>query len=102
MARRVTYTRLAELAHQANVTLEHGSNSVAPVKDSTLSKLTTTYSLSGDYRNVRKFIYSLETAPEFLILENVGLTSGGEQQPNRSLAVNLAIATYFRSGNDGR
>jgi type IV pilus assembly protein PilO len=102
VARRLTYTRLAELAHEANVTLEHAVNSVAPVKGSTLSKLTTTYSLSGEYRNVRKFIYSLETAPEFIVLENVGLTSGGEQQPNRSLAVNLVIATYFRSGNDGQ
>jgi Tfp pilus assembly protein PilO len=100
-ARRITYTRLAELAHQASVKLEHGVNTVSKVKDSSLSKLTTSYALQGDYRNVRKFIYSLETAPEFIVLENVGLTSAGEQQ-NRALAVNLAIATYFRSGNDGQ
>jgi Tfp pilus assembly protein PilO len=102
VARRITYTRLAQLAHQANVKLEHGVNASAKVKGSALSKLTTTYSLSGDYRDVRRFIYSLETAPEFIVLENVSLTSVGEQQPSRSLAVNLALATYFRSGNDGQ
>lgn len=102
IARRITYTRLAELAHQANVKLEHGVNGISREKGSSLSKLTTTYALSGEYRDVRRFIYSLETAPEFIVLENLGLTSAGAQQPNRSLSVNLAIATYFRSGNDGQ
>jgi hypothetical protein len=58
--------------------------------------------LTGDYRDVRKFIYSLETAPEFIVLENVGLTSPGEQGQTRGLAMTLDIATYFRSGNDGQ
>ena len=78
-ARKLTYTRLAQLAEQANVTLEHGNNAVTHEKGSQLSKLTTTYSLSGDYRDVRRFIYSLETAPEFIVLENVGLTSAPDE-----------------------
>jgi Tfp pilus assembly protein PilO len=102
IARRLTYTRLAQLARQANVKLEHGTNAVSQEKGSSLSKLTTTYTLTGEYRDVRKFIYSLETAPEFIVLENVGLTSAGEQAQTRGLAMNLEIATYFRSGNDGQ
>jgi hypothetical protein len=101
-ARRVTYPRLAQLARQANVKLEHGNNAVAHEKDSELSKLTTTYTLTGDYRDVRRFIYSLETAPEFIILENVGLTSPGEPALTRGLSMKLDIATYFRSGNGGQ
>ena len=99
LARRLTYTRLSQLAKEANVKLEHGSNSVKHEKGSTLSKLTTTYTLTGDYRDVRRFIYSLETAPEFIVLENVGLTSANDQQNPRGLSVNLDIATYFRSGD---
>lgn len=101
-ARRITYTRLAQLAQEARVTLEHGTNGTSREKGSALSKLTTTYTLSGDYRAVRRFIYSIETAPEFIVLENVTLTSPGEQQQSRGLAVNLDIATYFRAGNDGQ
>jgi Tfp pilus assembly protein PilO len=100
VARKLTYARLAQLAKQANVSLEHGNNAVKPEKNSQLSKLTTTYTLSGNYRDVRRFIYSLETAPEFIVLENIGLTSdAGEQQQSRGLAMNLEIATYFRSGD---
>ena len=32
--------------------------------------MTITY-LEGDYREIRRFIYRLETAPEFVVLENV-------------------------------
>ena len=101
-ARRITYTRLAQLARQANVKLEHGTNAVSREKGSSLAKLTTTYTLLGDYRDVRKFIYSLETAAEFVVLENVQLMSSGEQAQSRGLAMTLDIATYFRSENDGQ
>lgn len=98
VARRLTFTRLSQLARQANVQLESGSNAEEQVKGSRLTKVTTTYTLTGDYRNVRRFIYSLETAPEFIVLENIALTSPGEQQP-RGLQMKLDIATYFRSRN---
>jgi hypothetical protein len=101
-ARRLTFTRLADLAKQANVRLEHGTNENVHEKGSSLWKLTTRYTLEGDYRDVRKFIYALETAPEFMVLENIGLTSTGSDQPqqsNKGVAMNLEIATYYRSGN---
>ena len=98
VAQRLTFTRLADLAKQSNVKLEHGTNEVSHEKGSSLSKLSTRYTLTGDYRDVRHFIYALETAPEFIILENIGLTSALDQQ-TRGVAMNLEIATYFRSGN---
>ena len=100
IAQRNTYTRLSQLARQTSVKLEHGTNGLGREKGSSLSKLTTTYTLTGDYRNVRKFIYAIETAPEFIVIENVGL-SAGEQQQGRGLAMTLEIATYFRTGNGG-
>jgi len=97
-ARTLTYTKLAQLAKQANVHLEHGTNTTTQEKGSKLAKLTTTYVLTGDYRDVRRFIYSLETAPEFIVLENVALTSANEQ-PGRTLGMNLEIATYYRAAD---
>lgn len=97
-ARRLTYTRLAELARDANVRLQHGNNKVQHEKGSQLSQLTTTYTLTGDYRDVRRFIYSLETAPEFVILDTVALASSKDQQ-TRGLAMTLEISTYFRTGD---
>jgi Tfp pilus assembly protein PilO len=97
-ARTLTFARLQQLAQQANVTLEGGTNVAEHVKGSTLSKLTTSYQLSGDYRDVRRFIYSMETMPEFIILENIGLASPGEDQQDRGLAMKLNVSTYFQTG----
>jgi Tfp pilus assembly protein PilO len=97
VARGLTFTRLSQLAQRANVRLSSGTNAITHLKNSSLSKLTTTYTLSGDYRDVRRFIYSLETAPEFIVLENVSLNSGADTQ-DRGLAMTLNIATYFRTG----
>ena len=49
---------------------------------------------------MRHFIYSLETAPEFIVLENIGLSRARGAQ-ERGLTVKLDIATYFRAGNVG-
>ena len=92
-ARTLTYTRLAQLAKQANVRLEQGQNAVEHEKGSKLAKLTTNYTLTGDYRDVRRFIYSLETTPEFIVLENVALTTAGDQGGSRTLGITLNIAT---------
>jgi Tfp pilus assembly protein PilO len=98
-ARGITYRRLAQLARDSNLRLERGTNERKPEKDSALEKITTTYTLSGDYRDVRRFIYALETSPEFMILENIGLSSGEERE--RGLSVRLDVATYFRKSNGG-
>lgn len=100
-ARTLAYARLSQLAEQANVRLEQGANTVDREKGSTLAKSTTSYTLAGDYRDVRRFIYSLETTPEFVVLENVALTSPGDQAGGRGLAMRLEIATYYRSRDAG-
>jgi len=99
VARRLTFTKLAELAKQANVKLDHGTNETAREKGSSLSKLTTRYTLTGNYPDVRRFIYSLETAPEFIVLENIGLSSSADAPTSRGVAMTLEIATYFRTAN---
>ena len=99
VARRLTFTKLAELAKQANVKLDHGTNETTREKGSSLSKLTTRYTLTGNYPDVRRFIYSLETAPEFIVLENIGLSSSADTQAARGVAMSLEIATYFRTTN---
>jgi Tfp pilus assembly protein PilO len=98
-AQRVTYLRLAQLAQAANVHLERGANGIKTQKNSSLAKLSTSYRLSGDYRDVRQFIYSLETAPEFIVLENISLASGGADA-GETLSVQIDVSTYFRA-DDG-
>ena len=82
--------------------LEHGTNTVKHEKGSNLSKLTTNYTLSGDYRDVRRFIYSIETAPEFIVLENVSLRRRHQHTQDRGLGMTLNDGHLFPDGDRRR
>ncbi len=98
-ARRITFLRIEQLASQAGLRLERETSSPQEQRESNLVKFTYTASMSGEYRNVRRFIHDLETAPEFLVLENVQVSQGDAE--SRALNVSVRIATYYRAGVNG-
>lgn len=98
-ARRITYARLPALARKANLRYLQRHFEVEQEKDSHLGRLKIKMILEGDYENVRQFLYDLETAPEFLILDDVELAQG--TQANSPLILTLELSTYFRTGANG-
>ena len=98
-ARRVVFGKIEKLAASSGVKQGPETQDVSEPRDSELSKLTVTVVLFGDYRNIRRFIYELETAPEFLVLENMALAQG--QAREQGLNVTLKVATYFRTEGNG-
>ena len=98
-ARRITYLKLDQIANQADLRMLGRTSDADVLRDSTLGKLTVNVRLSGDYRAVRRFIYALETAPEFLVLENVALVQGDDR--SRGINVNVQVTTYYQAGGDG-
>jgi Tfp pilus assembly protein PilO len=99
-ARRITFLKIEQLERKTNLRQERRAFEVTQDRGSALGKLTITTVLTGQYRDVRRFIYEVETAPEFLVLENVSVSQGAES--DRPLNVTVRIATYFRAEDDGR
>jgi hypothetical protein len=99
-ARRITYLRIPQLAQKTNLRLETQSSAPSVVRGGDLGKLTQQAVLKGDYRDIRRFIHQLETAPEFLVIERVELTQN-ENDADKGITVTIQIATYFRAGGDG-
>jgi len=93
-ARRLTYLRLAQLARATNLDYERSSYSPSVEANSTLTRLGIRMVLSGTYANMRAFIYELETAPEFVVIDNIQLSEGGGN--TGSLVVSLELSTYYR------
>jgi hypothetical protein len=98
-ARALTFRRLNELAEGADLILERSNMNTGPVRDSNLGQFTATYVLSGEYRDIRRFIHALETAEEFLILDNVALSQGSDGESD--LIVSVEVSTYYRAGAHG-
>ncbi len=98
-ARRITYLRLAQLAERAGLQADRRSLMPAADSDRTLERLQITMILEGDYEDVRRFIHELETAPEFVVIDDVSLSQGAEE--SSPLILTLQLSTYFPSGHRG-
>lgn len=98
-ARRITYLRLAQLAREGNLDYEQRAIKQEHVKDSTLSQLVLTMSLEGDYRDIRSFIHTLETSPDFIVVRSVGLAKPRDAK-KQGLTVALTLATYYQADAD--
>ena len=99
-ARRITYLPISQLAEEANLRVERRVSDWMPIRESSLARFTQTTWLTGQYSDIRRFLYALETRPEFVVIENVDL-SQNENETSRGITVTLQIATYFRTGGDG-
>jgi hypothetical protein len=98
-ARRIVYGRVETLASKVNVKPLRESFEITQEKGSELAKWTAQIALVGEYRNIRRLIYELETAPDFLVLENVTVAQGDERTPG--LNVTVKISTYYRAASNG-
>ncbi len=98
-ARRMTYASLPALARTTNVRYEARTTAVDDMdRDSRLGHMTIRMVLQGDYRDIRRFIYQLESAPDFVILDGLTLTESNADEP-QTLTINLS--TYYRLGSSG-
>ena len=92
-ARRLTYLRLAQLARESNLRYESSRTSDSVERGSNLSHLRINMSLAGEWDDIRGFIYDLDVAPEFVVIDNIQLSGGGD---SGRLSLDLALSTYYR------
>jgi Tfp pilus assembly protein PilO len=92
-------TKIDQLLSRSNLRRDRNSMRPTEQRDSHLAKLTVVVYFSGNYSDVRRFIYALETSPEFMVIENVELIQ--DKEGKTALNVIAQIATYYRAVGDG-
>jgi Tfp pilus assembly protein PilO len=92
-ARRLTYGRVQRLAQEFNLAYQGSRYEPVEERGSTLTKLNVNVELTGTYNNMRSFIHAIESAPQFVVIENISLAEGSNEG---SLRLNLDLSTYFR------
>jgi Tfp pilus assembly protein PilO len=95
-ARRLTYGRVQRLAQENRLAYEGSRYEPLAERGSTLTKLKVTVELTGNYNNLRSFIYAIETAPQFVVIENISLAEGTNEG---SLRLGMDLSTYYRSAS---
>ena len=94
-AMHVTNFELHNLARENKLTFRAGQWDHEPTRDSDLTKVIGQFTLVGDYQNIRSFLYEVETATEFVIIESVGLAAANSAQNDSQLELALTVATYY-------
>ena len=98
-ARRLTFLRLAQLARDTHLQYERASYEPDTEGGSALTRLQIRMVLLGAYADMRDFMYRLETAPEFVVIDNVRLDE--DSTGDGSIVVTLDLSTYY-AGEHGR
>ncbi len=94
-ARRMTYASIPALAERTNVQYRRRQYDPEEVeKGDRLGRLNIRMELAGDYEDIRDFLFALESAPEFVILDEVTLT---ETNSEDALTLLVSLSTYFRT-----
>jgi hypothetical protein len=86
---------ISDEAKRARVTLPALSYKTEPTLVANTSKGLLQGPMTGRYEDLRRFIYSLETAEELVLIEDLELTRPGGAQ-DALLTFNIKIATYLR------
>jgi hypothetical protein len=98
-ARDLTYATLPALARKTNVKfLDRNVDVPIVAKGSRLGVLKIRTQWQGDYESLRHFIYELESAPAFVIIDDVSIA---QPDPTKPLTLLLQLSTYYRLAADG-
>jgi len=95
-ARDLLFLHMRTLSQKTGVAFSNRTFEPEALDDSSLVRLKVETVLTGPYPNIRRFIYELETADEFFIIEslklgqsNLSSTTGG------ALQIVLQVSTYY-------
>lgn len=94
-ARGITWPNLASLADRHNLLLQRRGSLPERDHDSPLARLSITMLLAGEWSDIRRFIYELENAPEFIVIEDIILSQN--EDVDSSLVLTLALTTYYQA-----
>ena len=97
-AHRLTYLDLAQRARQNHLVVARRSASESSERGSGFGRLEIALVLEGQYEDIRRFVYGLETAPGFVVIDDMAIDQGRTGQ--NSLVLTLQLSTYYRVAHD--
>jgi Tfp pilus assembly protein PilO len=92
-ARDLTYLRLNQLAREAGLKISNLDVGIKPERGSTLDRFEISLDLVGTYDAIRAFIYQLDTAPEFVVIDDVSLSD--QPGPERTHQLSMRLSTFY-------
>lgn len=96
-AHKLTYVDLAVRARQHNLKIARRTESPGRERGSRFGRLEIGVTLEGRYQDIRRFVYGLEKAPGFVVIDDMAISPGPSQDV---LELTMALSTYYRVASD--
>jgi Tfp pilus assembly protein PilO len=96
-AHKLTYVDLAVRARQSNLTIARRTETPGHQRGSRFGRLDIGLTLEGRYEDIRRFVYGIEKAPGFLVIDDMVINPG--RTPNE-LVLTMQLSTYYRVASD--
>jgi Tfp pilus assembly protein PilO len=96
-AHKLTYLNLAQLARANNLRRVRWTAAEGHDRGSVLDHLRIALTLEGEYGDVRNFVHGLETAREFVVIDDVQLDQARDGQS--ALVLKVQLSTYYRASD---
>lgn len=80
-----------DVARKNNLKVPEGDYAAEPARDGRLSKYTFTLPVEGTYREIKRFIYDLESSDLPIAIDELTLTRGKEGAVKLSLNIRLSV-----------
>ncbi len=87
--------RLYSYAANAQIEIDQISYQPKAIKDADLLQYQLSFSVSGDYAQIKKFIHLLENSPSVLILNRITLGSARKEK-KEIVGLQIQLQTFFR------
>lgn len=84
------------LGQEAGLAVESISYAYKRDEKTGLVYFAASYSVKGTYEQIRRCVYLLESSPQFIVLEGLGL-QGDQTAASMNVSVSLTMGTYFSS-----
>jgi Tfp pilus assembly protein PilO len=87
-------TDVVQRTQEAGLQPERITYAVQRQEKSGLAYFTATYNVHGNYEQIRRCVFLLESSPQFILLDGLGLR-GDESASSLDVGVQLRVGTYF-------
>ncbi|WP_303722209.1 type 4a pilus biogenesis protein PilO [Malonomonas rubra] len=85
---------ISRLADKAGFEIESVSYKPEKVEKFALLGYSLSFTVSGRYRQLKKFVHLLEVSPRIVILDSISLAEGQDEE----ISMQIKLTTYFREG----
>jgi type IV pilus assembly protein PilO len=87
---------ISSLAEKAGLSIDRIGYDPTEIAGRELLRYTLNFSVSGDYGQIKRFVYSLEQSDRLIAIEELSLSGGGESKEGK-VNLRVRLSTYFKT-----